>query len=155
MPVNFFNNTHAQTSNANNFGICDDQDFSPAYIDVTNTEKWVADVRNTPRKTVTFYPIDNCIDTLRPDGSQDNRCDGMLHYDNKFIFVELKDRNTHGWVAHGLLQLKSSIKHFKASHPELLSRSTINAQLCNKQRPSAVTSCKKNIQNWLSTEKCR
>ena len=138
MQVNFFDATYAQTTNATNFGICDDQNLTPAYIDGTNTDKWVADVRNTSEKTINFHPIDNCVNTLRPDGTMDNRCDGMMKYDDKLIFIELKDRDCQGWVGDGLTQLKSSIAHFKKAHLALLNTSIIKAQLCNKQRPRAV-----------------
>ena len=141
MQVNFFEATHAQTTNATNFGICDDQDRTPAYIDKTNTDKWVADVRNIYKKVITFHPIDNSVDTLRPDGTMDNRCDGMMEYDNKLIFIELKDRDCQGWVRDGLTQLKSSIGHFEKAHHAMLSSLTIKAQLCNKQRPRAVIAC--------------
>ena len=140
MQVNFFDTTHAQTTNATSFGICDDQDHTPAYIDETNKDKWVADVRNANGKTTTFHPIDNCINAFRTDGTIDNRCDGMLEYDNKLIFVELKNRNNQGWLGHGLKQLKSSIGHFEKAHPTLLSSSIIKAHLCNRQRPSAAKS---------------
>lgn len=140
MQVNFFDATHAQTTNATNFGICDDQNRTPAYIDETNTDNWVADVRNTSEKATTFYPIDYCVETLRPDGTMDNRCDGMMKYDDKLIFIELKDRDNQGWLGHGLKQLKSSIGHFEKAHPNLLSSLTIKAHLCNKQRPSAARS---------------
>lgn len=138
MSVNFFDTTRTQTSNATNFGICDDQNWSPAYIDETNIEKWVADVRNAKNKLIYFYPIDYCVDTLRSDGTMDNRCDGLIKYDNQLIFVELKDRDSQGWISDGLTQLKSSISHFEKAHPDILSTSTIKAQLCNKQRPRAV-----------------
>lgn len=139
MQVNFFNSIYAQTTNAKDFGLCDDQNLPPAYIDITDISKWVAQVVNHRNKTATFYPIDNCITTLRPDNSMDNRCDGLLKHDNNLIFIELKDRDSQGWVSDGLLQLKSSIEHFKKAHPEILCTSTIKAQLCNKQRPKAVT----------------
>lgn len=138
MQVNFFNSTHSQTTDATNFGICDDQDWTPAYIDEANTDKWVADVRNANSKTTTFHPIDNCVNTLRPDGTMDNRCDGMMKYDDKLIFIELKDRDCQGWVGNGLTQLKSSIRHFEKAYPTLLNSLTIKAHLCNKQRPRAV-----------------
>ena len=140
MQVNFFDATHAQTTNATNFGICDDQNRTPAYIDETNTDNWVADARNTSEKTINFYPIDYCVETLRQDGTMDNRCDGMMKYDDKLIFIELKDRDNQGWLGHGLKQLKSSIGHFEKAHPNLLSSLTIKAHLCNKQRPSAARS---------------
>lgn len=141
MPVDFFDTQYAQTTNAASFGICDDQNSTPAYIDEYQTDKWVAHVKNANNKGVTFHPIDNSIATLRPDGNMDNRCDGLLRYDSNLIFVELKDRDSQGWVSHGLLQLRSSINHFKNAHPDILGTSTIKAQLCNRQRPRAVVAC--------------
>lgn len=138
MQVDFFNNPHSQATNATDFGLCDDQNLTPAYIDITDQNKWIAHVVNHYSKTATFYPIDNCIATLRPDGNMDNRCDGLLKYDSNLIFVELKDRDSQGWVGDGLTQLKTSIGHFKKAHHDILVASTIKAHLCNKQRPRAV-----------------
>lgn len=141
MQVDFFDPAHMYSTDANNFGICDDQNMTPAYINETDTDKWIADVRNSSNNMVAFYPIDNCIDTLRSDGTMDNRCDGMLQYNNRLIFLELKDRDCQGWVADGLKQLKVSIGHFEKAHPDILKASIIRAQLCNKQRPRAVVAC--------------
>lgn len=141
MAVNFIDPQYEQISNSRIFGICDDQNKTPAYIDERDSSKWVADVVNEGLKTVSFYPIDYCVDTLREDGKMDNRCDGLLTYENIFIFVELKDRNKHKWVQEGFLQLETSIRNFRTAHKDLSAQSIIRAQLCNKQRPRAVISC--------------
>lgn len=145
MQVDFFNNPNKATTQKSRFGLCDDVapvncPHTPAYIDESDEDKWTAVVANTERKTVTFYPIDNCIEILRPNGEMDNRCDGMLEYAKNLIFVELKDRKNAGWVAEGLNQLKITILNFKAYH-NADDYNSITARLCNKQRPSAVTSC--------------
>lgn len=152
MQVDFFNNPNKETTNKPLFGLCDDVapvncPKTPAYIDVSDDDKWTAVVTNINRKAATFYPIDNCIEILRPDGKMDNRCDGLLEYDNDLIFVELKDRASAGWVSDGLNQLKVTIRNFKAYH-NVNDYNSIKAQLCNKQRPSAVISCKVNIEKF-------
>lgn len=141
MAVNFLDPQYKQSSISRIFGICDDQNKTPAYIDESDPSNWVADVVNETLKMVSFYPIDYCVDTLREDGKMDNRCDGLLTYENILIFVELKDRNKHRWVQEGLLQLETSIKYFRSAHKELSAQSIIRAQICNKQRPRAVISC--------------
>lgn len=146
MPVDFFTNPNKETTRKPLFGVCDDiapEDcpHTPAYIDDSDNEKWTAVVTNSDLKAVTFYPIDNCIEIRRPDGNMDNRCDGMLEYDRTLIFVELKDRDCQGWVRDGLNQLKITIRNFKSYHDDS-DYESIKAQLCNKQRPRAVVSCK-------------
>lgn len=146
MPVDFFNNPQKMISAKPRFGLCDDVALincpkTPAYIDESSEEKWTAVVSNTHLETATFYPIDNCIEIRRPNGEMDNRCDGLLKYNNNLIFVELKDRcSTHKWIADGLKQLKITINNFKAHH-NANAFASISAQLCNKQRPRAVVAC--------------
>lgn len=152
MPVDFFDNPHKEATRKPRFGLCDDIapvdcPHTPAYIDEADEDKWTAVVANANLKTVTFYPIDNCIEVLRPDGQMDNRCDGLLEYDKHLIFVELKDRDCQGWVGDGLNQLKITIRNFKAYH-DAGSYDSIKAQLCNKQRPRAVVSCKVDIEKF-------
>lgn len=145
MPVDFFNNPQKMISAKPRFGLCDDVapincPKTPAYIDESSEDKWTAVVSNTHLKTATFYPIDNCIEILRPDGNMDNRCDGLLEYNDNLIFVELKDRCSHGWVADGLEQLKVTINNFRIHH-NINTFASISAYLCNKQRPRAVVAC--------------
>lgn len=151
--IDFFDNPHKVTTYKSKFGICDDVAAkncprNPAYIDDSNPDKWTAEVTNEENKKVSFYPIDNCIEILRSDGKPDNRCDGMLHYNNCLLFIELKDRAfTRKWVQEGLLQLEVTYKHFANNH-DITKYSRISAQLCNKQRPQAVISCKSAIEEF-------
>lgn len=153
MQVDFFNNPNKATTRKSRFGLCDD--VAPvncpttcAYIDESDEEKWTAVVTNTNQKTANFYPIDNCIEIRRPNGDMDNRCDGLLEYENNLIFVELKDRcSRHGWVRDGLNQLKVTIRNFTTYH-NIDDFNSIKAQLCNKQHPAAVVSCKEYVEKF-------
>jgi len=152
MSVDFFNNPDKATTDSLRFGICDDVapvdcPDNPAYIDESDSGNWTAVVTNPGRKSVTFYPIDNCVEIRRPDGNMDNRCDGMLNFNKNLIFVELKDRSSQGWVGDGLKQLKITLRNFEKYH-NVRDFERIYAQLCNKQRPSAVVSCKIDVNRF-------
>lgn len=68
------------------FGLCDDQNATPAYIDTTTPEKWVATVENPARKAVTFTAIYKCV---IQDGDEPSRgrCDGMLTTEDLLYMV--------------------------------------------------------------------
>lgn len=104
-------------SNRKLFGLCDNPHPAkdPAYIDEFNGEKWIAVVVNEPTYNVVFTAVDHCIETRRADGKMDNRCDGILFYNNTVIFIELKERSALGvdWIVDAEIQLKSSIGHFE------------------------------------------
>ena len=127
--------------NCSEFGLCDDPSpsDSPAYTDTTDSTKWIAQVSNPALREVTFKAIDNCVEVLRPDGTQESRCDGMLIFENNLIFVELKDRGYGGWQRKGKSQLAITIAKFQESH-NIMQFSSVEAYICNKQRPLAVTS---------------
>ena len=65
MALNFLDPQYKQTSISRIFGICDDQNKTPAYIDESDPSTWAAEVVNEDLKLVSFYPIDYCVDTLR------------------------------------------------------------------------------------------
>lgn len=140
MSVNFFESKCISKTNKELFGLCDDPPppENPAYIDETDGSKWIAVVVNDNKYSVTFIAVDHCVDTIRPDGTMDNRCDGMLLYNTTVIFVELKEQNTDkkGWIISGETQLKTSIKYFESSK---LHDTTIytakKAYIANRLRP--------------------
>lgn len=70
------------------FGICDDSNNQPAYIDQHDPTKWIATVTNRIQAAVHFRAIDNCIPMVGADGRDLQRCDGVLQYKEKFHFVE-------------------------------------------------------------------
>jgi hypothetical protein len=99
MSINFFDANCQSQTNQYKFGLCDDPNEDPAYIHIDDCSKWIAIVENNQEIEVIFTAIDNCIEILRSDGTMDNRCDGMLTYNNHIIFVELKEKNyRNNWV---------------------------------------------------------
>ncbi|MDR1882517.1 MAG: hypothetical protein LBR26_07010 [Prevotella sp.] len=115
--INFFPEEHKQVSKKKRFGICDTPPppAQKAYIDEANGQNWIAVVENFYQDSVTFTPVDHCIEIKRPDETMDNRCDGFLYYDTTVIFVELKQRNEVGskWIKEGDNQLRVTIRHFE------------------------------------------
>lgn len=90
--INFFDEGNKQSTKREQFGLCDDDNKQPAYIDIdiSNKEaKWIGIVINADKKEVLFYPVDNCIKLIRPDGLMAQRCEGILRSDsNTLIFTE-------------------------------------------------------------------
>ena len=88
-----------------------------------------------------FTAIDNCIEILRLDGTMDNRCDGMLTYNNHLIFVELKTRKSENskWVGKGEEQLKNTISVFIANHDLAIYKSK-KAYIANNKKPNFQSS---------------
>jgi hypothetical protein len=142
MSINFFDANCQSQTNQYKFGLCDDpnKDKDPAYIDTVDCSKWIAIVENNQEIEVIFTAIDNCIEILRSDGTMDNRCDGMLTYNNHIIFVELKERNFRNkWVGKGEEQLKNTINVFIANHDLAIYKSK-KAYIANNKKPTFQSS---------------
>ena len=118
------------------FGLCDDQNATPAYVDTTTPTKWVATVENPARKEVIFTAIDKCV-LQDGDESGRGRCDGMLTTENLLYLVELKDQEP-PWRQHAIDQLESSIKFLLAHHDVSRFRHK-KAFACNKRRQVFAT----------------
>lgn len=141
MPINFFDAGCKTESCKDQFGLCDNPKPAedPAYIDEKNPSKWIGIVHNPLKKDVDFYAIDNCVTILKPDGvNTESRCDGMLHFDNTVLFVELKMRGGSGWLAKARSQLTITIDKFKAENP-LTNFDKVEAYACNGLKPAAIT----------------
>lgn len=114
------------------FGICDDQDGSPAYTDSLDPTKWGATVVNQRELGLTFSAIDKCL-------LQDHellgvgRCEGMLHSIEHLYFVELKDQKEN-WISNAVGQLESTIRLFLMHHDPTPFRHR-KAFACNRARP--------------------
>ncbi|MBD2139796.1 hypothetical protein H6F32_20140 [Anabaena sp. FACHB-1237] len=137
MIINFFDANCQSQTNQPKFGICDDSPSeNPAYINIDDYSKWIAIVENNQEIDVIFTAIDNCIKILRSDGTMDNRCDGMLTYNNNLIFVELKTRKYRNsvWIKEGVDQLKSTISVFISNHDLAIYKSII-AYIANSKKP--------------------
>jgi hypothetical protein len=115
------------------FGIYDDQHpaKNPAYLVFVDIDSWIGIVENDSAKEVTFTAIDHCIEIIDSEGE---RCDGMLTYDSTLVFVELKDRNSSGWLGKAKDQLENTIKLYKRE-VGLGDYNRFYAQIVNKQRP--------------------
>lgn len=120
------------------FGICDDDNRHPAYLnaDLLEQNKWIATVTNTQRVAITFWAIDNCADCFDDQGNEVTRCDGVLHYQDVYHFVELKSRKKGKWMSKGFKQLRTTIKLFIESRNGHVDKKKIIAQLSNSLKPS-------------------
>lgn len=139
MPVNFFTSDCQSTLNDKLFGLCDNPPpaNTPAYTCVTNSNKWIAKVINSDAFTVLFVAIDKCLNLKKPNGHIDSSCDAMMVYDNKIVFVELKecDDNKNAWIRKADAQLRNTIEHFKQNH-SLTDYSTKKAYIANNKHPN-------------------
>jgi len=139
MPIIFFDIACKTQSNNSNFGLCDDSPppEKPAYIEENDQSKWIGKVANPTNKNVDFYAIDNCVEILKPDGvSKESRCDGMLHFDNSILFVELKMRGSSGWLIKARTQLTITLGKFQLDN-SLVDFDKVEAYACNGLKPFA------------------
>jgi hypothetical protein len=142
MSINFFDANYQSQTNQYKFRLCDDPNEDPAYIDtdIDDCSKWIATVENNQEIEVIFTAIDNCIEILRSNGEKENRCDGMLTYNNHLIFVELKEKNyRNNWVVKGEKQLKNTINVFIANHDLEIYKSK-KAYIANNKKPNFQSS---------------
>jgi hypothetical protein len=72
MSVDFFNSECQSTSNKKNFGLCDDSQSTPSYIDDSNGGNWIAVISNDLRLNITFTAVDHCIDIFKKMESKTN-----------------------------------------------------------------------------------
>lgn len=138
--MNFLKECCKTTSKNKEFGLCDDPSPSieKAYITEINPQTWIATVHNSNEISVCFYAIDNCVEIIRSNGEKEERCDGVLVHDKNLKFTELKDRASSGWLVKGLSQLTTTVKIFKSNY-DLTKFDNVQAYICNKQRPLAIT----------------
>jgi|LakMenE01Jun11ns_1017448.scaffolds.fasta_scaffold9846049_3 hypothetical protein len=151
MSINFFDANCQSQTNQPKFGLCDDPPPSedPAYIDIDDCSKWIAIVENNQEIEVIFTAIDNCIEILRSNGEKENRCDGMLTYNSKIIFVELKTRKYTNsvWIEEGEKQLRKTIAVF-VNHNNLAIFKSKKAYIANNKKPQFQYSHKERMQKF-------
>lgn len=140
MSINFFETQCSSSSKDKLIGICDDPPpaSNPAYLDLQHRNNWVGIVKNLQEKNFSFHAIDNCIEIIKPDGTTDSRCDGLLKINKDLVFVELKNRVSTGWLSKGRSQLTNTINIFKRNH-DPNDFNSIKAYVSNKQRPYSNT----------------
>lgn len=151
MIVDFFSQACSETTNAQSFGICDDVPNSRAYLDITDSTKWIAIVDNPKTYEVTFIGIDNCVQILRSNGETESRCDGMVKYLDNIIFIELKERDSAptAWIEKGYNQLKVTINIFKNNY-NISDYASVKAHLVNSMRPNFPMSQISKIQRFFT-----
>ena len=134
--IDYFNEENKQSTNASIFGLCDDNDKQPAYLDTSNRTNWIGIIENKQEIEIVFYPIDNSVEIKREDGTDAQRCEGIVSYDNlrNLLFVELKDRRLvpADWLHDASEQIKESMRFFFDNY-EKEQFSKIRAWICNKQ----------------------
>ena len=118
MKVDFLKADCVDSTREMEFGLCDDDNKEPAFIDIADKEKWIATVVNSaPPKKIQFTAIDNCIDIFKENGDMDSRCDVMLQYESNLLFVELKTKRAN-WKSEGLGQIEATIIRMINEIPE-------------------------------------
>ena len=151
MSINFFDTNCQSQTNQPKFGLCDDPPPSkdPAYININDSRKWIAIVENNQEIEVIFTAIDNCIEIRRSNGKMDNRCDGMLTYNNNIIFVELKERKYRNseWIEEGENQLRKTIAVF-VNHNNLAIFKSKKVYIANRKKPQFQYSHKERMQKF-------
>lgn len=114
------------------FGLCDDQNTTCAYVDAATPENWTAIVKNPNKRLVTFTAVDKCV---IQDGEAlgRGRCDGMLSTGDLLYLIELKDQRSN-WQSQAETQLVSTIQFLQQYHAEELRRFRHKkAFACNKR----------------------
>lgn len=133
MRIDFFEATCQSNTTAALFGICDNEDGSPAFIDEINQDIWIAKVINDSSINVILTAIDNCISILRNDDTMDSRCDAMLTYTDNIIFLELKNQRA-DWITDAVNQIETTIINFIANSDITVFRHK-RAFAANKKHP--------------------
>lgn len=130
--VNFFGEENKTHSNKSVFGICDDENTLPAYLDedLSNKDsKWIGVINNESQKEIEFYPVDHCVVLKRKDGSDAQRCEGILRHNNNIVFTELKNRDA-SWLSKAMEQVKETMSFFFDNYDSQSYQT--KAWICNK-----------------------
>jgi hypothetical protein len=136
MPIDFFNPQCQSNTTDVKFGICDDDNELPAYIDAANLNSWIASVINDDSKEIIFTAIDKCIDFPLIDGEMQSRCDVMMTCDNCLYLIELKNKRS-DWQSSGIEQLEATIINLlKTIEPVFNNYRIRKAYVANRRHPS-------------------
>ncbi len=133
--LDFFNSDCIEPKrNDIEFGICDDQDGEKAYTDNTNSDKWIAIVKNHNKKEIVFTAIDNCLLLLKKGTlDEESTCDGMLTFENSLFLVELKIQKK-GGLPKAISQLENTISLVN-KYNDISKIRYKKAYICNKKPP--------------------
>lgn len=137
MKIDFLDDKCLTITRDTRFGICDDDDKQPAYVNKDVDErKWIAKIDNAQGLEVWFRAIDNCIALFREKGEMISRCDAMLTYEGTIVFIELKDK-VGGWKAEGIAQIEETLRLFIENHGDYYySFKKKRAFIANRRHPN-------------------
>lgn len=135
--IDFFEERNKQTTNKKEFGLRDDRENKPAYIDdklSNKNDKWFGTIKNDNAKEVAFHPVDHCVKLTRTDGNDALRCEGIFRYDgNRLIFTELKNQDViSNWRTEAEGQITETLKFFFDNYNK--NDFQIKAWICNKRQ---------------------
>ncbi len=138
MSVDFSKLECRAISSASIFGLCDDDNRFPAYLDLVNNAIWISTVINVNQKEIAFTAIDNCIEIFKENGDIESRCDVMLTSDICLYLVELKNKVS-DWRSEGIDQLEATITTLKnAESAFYFSFRKRKAYIANRRHPHFV-----------------
>jgi hypothetical protein len=129
MAINFFQAQCQSKTTETVFGI---YDVPPATLSFEISDDWHIWVDNKNAREVTHTAIDYCLGI---PGSEGERCESMITYDDVLTFIELKDRDGGRWAGKARDQLKNTIRLFKRDAGTVGYRK-LYGHIANKQRPN-------------------
>lgn len=147
---------HCRTRlNNKRFGIRDDIENQPAYIDIKQEKQWSAEIINSTGQDLDFYAVDNCLDIRDPDNNIPSLCDAAIQtLQNELYFLELKNRASKGWRGKAMQQLRNTVALYREKQDEQQS-AKITCCICNSQKPRAPESNLLPIRQFESKLGCR
>jgi len=108
------------TTTIERFGLSDKNSDKrePAFIDTADESSWDLTVENPSNKEITFKAVDFCVDVFRDGDDLIKRCEGFLYYENKILFVEIKNREKGRWLIDAREKFQETILKFQENYPE-------------------------------------
>jgi len=155
MSVDFFKPECRRVTVEPIFGLCDDDNKLPAYLDSADKSIWIATVVNGNQKAITFTAVDNCIEILRENGDPESRCDVMLASDICLYLVELKNKIS-DWRSEGIDQLEATITALKNEESAFyFGFRKRKAFVANKRHPHFVRAGTNDMERFRDVHKIR
>lgn len=152
--MSFFDSKCLKAINLAEFGLCDDKENQPAYIDTQDKSKWIAEIINPASLAVDFYAIDNCLCFEGENNNKISTCDAAIKIEErKIYFIELKQRKSKGWISKVKKQLKSTLDLYRRFDPQPTEHIICCAS--NSQRLSAPTSNLGSLRDFKQETGCK
>lgn len=152
--MSFFDSKCLERTISENFGLCDDKQNQPAYVDTQDKSKWIAEIINPAGLSLEFYAIDNCLVFTSKNNNKVSTCDAAIKVKgSKLYFIELKQRKSKGWIGQARKQLKSTLELYRSIEQQPIE--SIICCACNSQRPSAPTSNLSSLREFKKETGCK